>query len=180
MPPGAIGFCEACAPLLEPRPGAIGAFVYGGPLADALQRFKYGGRSDLAAPLGALLAKAAGRHAGHVDAVVPVPLHRRRLRTRGFDQTALLARPVARALGVAFEPRRLVRTRATPPQVGLDAAARSDNVRGAFLARPRPRRPRVLLLDDVRTTGATLEAAARALQAAGTREVRLITLAIAE
>lgn len=146
-------------------------------MADAIRRYKYGGRDELSAPLGALLASAAGRFAGRVDAVVAVPLHPRRLAARGFDQTALLSRPVAKALGV---PRGtlLCRTRDTPAQAGLDLAGRAQNVRGAFVARPCA--GRVLLLDDVRTTGATLAACAEALTAAGASRVVTFVLAVVE
>src|SRR5262245_9977600 len=92
-------FCPACAPLLEqicPRgemPGTgAAAFRYEGPLADALRRLKYGARTELAGPLGALLATVALGYAGRVDRVIPMPLHRARLRARGYNQSALLAR----------------------------------------------------------------------------------------
>lgn len=174
---GARGFCEACGPLLEPDPTGMGGYLYGGPLADAIRRFKYGGRSELAGPLGELLAARARTHAGRVDLVVPVPLHRRRLRERGFDQAALLARPVACELGVrlAFALRR---TRHTRAQAGLGASARASNVRGAFAAPPLS--GRVLLIDDVRTTGSTLAACADALREAGAEEVTPLVLARAE
>jgi ComF family protein len=169
-------FCGGCGLLLDRLPHGPAAYVYGGPLADALRRLKYGGHTEHAPALARLLIDAAGPHAGVVDAVVPVPPHASRLRERGFCPVMLLAGPVARALGVPLD-RRLVRVRATAPQAGRDAAGRTTNVRGAFHARSRPGRPRVLLVDDVRTTGATLDAAAAALRAAGTREVHLLTLA---
>jgi ComF family protein len=181
---GEVGFCAACAPLLEPiaaEPGAppiaaAAAFMYGGPLADAIQRLKYGGRSELARPLGALLADYAIGFGGLVECVVPVPLHPVRLRERGFNQSALLARPVARALGVPLDPHWLARMRPTRDQAGLAREARSHNLRGAFAARG-PRAQRVLLIDDVRTTGATLAEAAEALLRAGCVHVHTLALA---
>jgi ComF family protein len=182
-------FCGGCAPLVEEAPAghrppasAAAAYVHAGPLADAVRRYKYGPRPELAGPLGALLAAAARPLAGRVDVVVPMPLHPHRLRARGFDQAALLAHPVARILAVPCRTGALVRVRETPPQAGLDARGRADNVRGAF----RVRRPallrglRVLLIDDVRTTGATLAAASEALCEAHVAEVRTLTLAFAE
>ena len=177
-------FCAACAPLLEPSSpepdalpvGSPAAFLYGGPLATAIQRLKYAGRSELARPLGALLADYAVVFGGRVERVVPVPLHPSRLRERGFNQSALLARPVAQALGVPFDPHWLARVRPTRDQAGLARDARSQNLRGAFAARG-ARAPRVLLIDDVRTTGATLAEAAEALLRAGCEHVHTLALA---
>jgi ComF family protein len=171
------GFCAGCAALLEPASGGEAALRYGGPLRDGLHRLKYEGRRDLADALASRLVEHALARLVAVDAVVPVPLHRRRLVERGFNQAALLAAPVARALGARFSPGRLARLRDTPAQVGLGGSARRRNVAGAFRARSDPRRPRVLLVDDVRTTGATLAEAAVALKDAGAGEVHVLALA---
>ena len=179
-------FCGGCEPLVEPvldgfRPPALSsaAYVCGGPLADGIRRLKYEGRTDLATPLGHRLAIAALPFAGLVDVVMAVPLHRARLRSRGFNQSALLAAPVARALGVPLDVWRLSRVRDTPPQVGLDAAQRAENIRGAFRCRPDVE-ARVLLVDDVRTTGATFAAAAEVVRKAGATTVFLLALGLAE
>ncbi len=181
------GFCGGCGILLDdagegwrPPARAASLYVYGGPLADAVRRMKYGRRTDLLGTLGGLLAAGTAAYAGRVDVVVPVPLHPKRLRERGFDQAALLAKPVARALSLPLDLARLRRTRHTPAQAGLDAAARADNVRGAFVARTDPRRPRVLLVDDVRTTGATFVACTEALRAAGASDVYTLSLTRAD
>ena len=175
-------FCVACAPLLEPAPEALrppaqeaAVHSYGGPIADAIAELKYAGRTELAPLLGRLLAQAALPYAGVVQCVIPMPLFPRRLRERGFNQSALLGAHVARALGVPLHVDRLRRVRDTAVQAGLTREARMANVRAAFVSRPV--RERVLLIDDVRTTGATLASAARALCAAGAPEV--ITLALA-
>jgi ComF family protein len=179
-------FCAACEPLLEltapaqrPPEVAAAAFIYGGPIADAIVRLKYAGRSDLAGGLGRLLAEAARPYAGWVDSVVPLPLHPTRLRERGYNQSALLAAEVARAIGAPLDLRSLQRVRPTRDQAGLPRAERAENLRGAFAARP-GRLARVLLVDDVRTTGATLAAGAEALQRAGAGEIRTLALARAE
>lgn len=184
LEPEERGLCAGCAVLLDEVPPALrapaesaSAFVYGGPIADAIRGLKYAGRTDAARVLGELLAEEARPFGGRVDAVVPVPLHPTRLRERGFNQAALLGAPVARALGVPLSTGRLRRVRRTPPQAGLERATRVDNVRGAFKARPDARRPRVLVVDDVRTTGATLGACRAALYEAGAERVYLYTLA---
>lgn len=171
-----LSFCRACAPLLEPCEGPS-CFEYGGPLADAIRRLKYEARVDLVAPLAALWVKRGQDHAGHVDVVIPMPVHPRRLRKRRLDWVALLAEPLADSLGVPLDTRRLSRIRDTQVQASLPRAAREMNVRGAFEARRNDKRRRVLLVDDVRTTGATMRAATGALYRAGASRVRVMALA---
>lgn len=171
-------FCRPCDALVERYQGTGALFEYGGPVAVAIGRFKYEDRSELGRVLGARMADEARVWVGRVDGVVPVPLHWRRRRARGYDQAALLAKPVARALQVPALFRCLLRTRNTPSQVALPRAARLRNVQGAFRSRALEGSPRLLLLDDVRTTGATLAAAAAALHAAGAGDVRTLVLAV--
>ncbi|MCB9592170.1 MAG: ComF family protein [Sandaracinaceae bacterium] len=180
LPPGERGFCVACASLLEPAVGAPrAAFLYGGPLADAIRRFKYGGRSDLAPVLAELGLPAALELSGRFDAVVPVPLHPRRERERGFNQASLIARAWASALGVPVRPRALRRVRDTPAQASLEVGRRAGNVRGAFRV-DADIAGRVLLVDDVRTTGATLAECASALLVGGASRVHPLVLARVE
>ncbi len=177
LPPGADGFCDACAPLLEPLRLGPACYAYGGPLAAALTGLKYEGRIDWVAPLAALWCDRAQGHMGRVDSVVPMPLHRTRLLQRGYNSVALLAEPLAQALGVPLETKALRRTRATHVQASLPRGERDNNVRGAFEADVHPQRRRLLLVDDVRTTGATLRAASHALYLAGATSVRVMALA---
>jgi ComF family protein len=152
-------------------------FQFGGAIAQAVRRFKWGRLPELGRPLGALLPPERLRDC---DVVVPVPLHPRRLRSREFNQAALLAlgARAAHHLPVPIDVRALARVKDTPPQSALGFADRRKNVRDAFLARPeRVRRRRVLLVDDVLTTGATAEACARALYHAGADEVAVLTVA---
>lgn len=144
----------------------------------AVHNLKYRGRRVLAGPLGALLADYLCGLGWPAAAIVPVPLHRQRERARGYNQSALLARVVAARVGWPLQEKGLVRQRNTRPQVGLDGAARQENVRAAFgWESPLPPPERVLLLDDVCTTGATLEACAQTLRAAGAQDIRGLALA---
>ena len=170
-------FCYSCTALVERASGASAVFEYGGPIADAIQRFKYDGRSELGAVLASWMVEHAERWAGEVDAVIPVPLHWRRRRARGYDQAALLARPLARSLGVPVLLRGLRRVRNTPSQVDLPHAERQRNIAGAFAPWRLSGVRRVLLVDDVRTTGATLRAASAALKAGGVAQVQPFVLA---
>lgn len=174
---GELGFCGACAPLVERLPHGPAAYSFGGPLAEGIRGLKFHGRVDYLEALSALWLETAARHAGHVDVVVPIPLHARRMRTRGFNQTELLAAPIAKSLGVPLDATRMRRTRDTPPQANLRQVDRDGNVRGAFVAERDGARRRVLLVDDVRTTGATLRAASGALYRAGASNVRIFALA---
>jgi ComF family protein len=163
--------------------GFDAAYSYGayeGVLRELIHLFKYGRIRTLARPLGRYLAAAMPPDATF-DVVAPVPLNWRRRWSRGFNQSALLAGAAARRLGVGVTPA-LSRTRATAAQAGLSHARRRANVSGAF----RVRRPeqvagrRILLVDDVMTTGATASACAAALKRAGARYVALLTLARAD
>jgi ComF family protein len=151
---------------------AIGA--YEGSLRAIVHALKYDGRRSLAKPLASLLARHGADVLKDADVVVPVPLHRSRKRARGFNQAAEIARhlpvPIAHVLR---------RVRATPSQTDLPAARRHANVRNAFALRRRAHiRDRVVVLvDDVSTTGATLDSSAQVLLAAGAREVRALTVA---
>jgi ComF family protein len=180
------GFCDACAPLLETADAQLSsardaaACGYGGPLRDALHRLKYEAASELVPALSRLLEQPTRRFTGRVDCVAVVPLHPHRLRERGYNQSALLARPVARALGVPFLPRLLVRTRDTRAQVGQSRDDRAVQLSHAFCASNRARGRTVLVVDDVRTSGATLAEARRALYAADARDVYTLALAATE
>jgi len=184
--PGLAGAlpCDACRRAPPPYAFARAIAPYRDGMREAIHALKYGRRPVLATPLGRLLS-AAGPEATPVplrdwtDGLVPVPLHPVRHAERGFNQAELLAAPCAARWRRPLYARVLVRVRATLPQADLDADARRANVRDAFqVARPAEIRDRrLLLVDDVLTTGATVGAAARALRAAGAAAVGVLTLA---
>lgn len=170
--------CATCArcrrtPRIVARGRAIGE--YSGSLRAIVHALKYGGRTSIAARLGAMMRARGAEILDGADAVVPVPLHRRRERARGFNQADLLARALERPVWPLLD-----RIRETRPQVDLPEAQRHRNVRDAFAVRRRA--PAcdgavLVLVDDVSTTGATLDACARVLKEAGAREVRALTAA---
>jgi ComF family protein len=171
------GVCPQCSRRASPlaRSRAIGA--YDGSLRAILHAFKYEGCRSLSHGLGARLRASAADVLEEVDRAVPVPLHRSRRRERGFNQ----ARELAARLGVPVVDA-LRRTRATPSQTDLPAEARHENMRNAFAlrrwyARPQLEGLRIVLVDDVSTTGATLEACAAVLRAAGAADVSAVTAA---
>ena len=154
------------------------AGAYEGPLEVALQRFKYQGWRRLAEPLAPLMAERLVVEGLSASWALAVPLHSSRLRQRGFNQSELLVRELRKRLSIVSPPGELVRTRSTPPQVGHDRRWRLENVRGAFEWRGSPLGGQsILLIDDVATTGATLDACAAALRAGGSGPVMGVTVA---
>jgi len=153
-------------------------FLYGGALADAVHRLKYEDCPHFAKPLAALVCAELDEELAWASLVAPVALHPSRLKRRGYDQALLLAKALAQQKGKKLSPRAVRRVRPTRSQVGLDRAHRRTNVTGAFEADPtQVAGHRVLLVDDVVTTGATAHAAAEALLAAGATGVRVVALA---
>lgn len=154
---------------------------YEGVLLEAISRFKYQKASRLAKPLGMLLAEYEDPEFpfSEFDLLLPVPLHSKRLRERGFNQSLLLAGRVSRKHAISLDFTSLQRTRHTDPQTQLSGAERQKNIRGAFEVR-RPgaiRGKKILLIDDVFTTGATVQECAKVLLKAGSKRVDVLTLA---
>lgn len=178
------GLCMVSAPyFLQAR--AWACYPSGGneedPLREVLQRFKYGRKVSLGKPLGRLMAGGCFKSFRDCsfDAIIPVPLHPKRLRWRGFNQAVLLAREVGRSWQVPLDPFILFRSRETPPQTQLAEEERRKNVRGAFSLNPKKSvEGKVLLLvDDVYTSGATVNECSRVLTRGGAKEVHVVTLA---
>jgi ComF family protein len=152
--------------------------IFHGPLRHAIHRFKYERLAGLAAPFGDLLADFWLAHDLHADWIVPVPLHPARQRERGYNQSELLADRLAQRIGVPLARSGLQRIRVTAVQMELNAAQRKVNVAGAFeCAERQVRGRRVAIIDDVCTTGATLDACAAAVLKAGAASALGLTLA---
>ena len=161
--------------------GSWSACAFDGSVRVAIHRLKYGRARHFAEPLAEVLAEAwtlAVRSGADPEALVPVALHQTREAERGYNQAALLAALLGKAIGLPVESRALRRTRDTPSQTRLSAAERRANVAGAFAADPaRVDGRRIMLIDDVETTGSTLSACAVALRDAGATAVWSVTVA---
>lgn len=144
-----------------------------------VHRLKYGDRADLARAMGRMMASAGAELTAEADLIVPVPLHRGRLWSRRYNQAMELARVLGRITEKPVDPSALTRVKATARQTGLTKAQRGENLQGAFRVhddmRPRVEGRRILLVDDVLTTGATLNAASRALLRARAAHVDVLT-----
>lgn len=158
---------------------ARAALLHQGLGQNMVSRLKYGGRTELAPIMAGWIARAAADLLAECDYIVPLPLHWRRFQQRGYNQSAELARPLAKAAGKIFAPQILMRKKYTMPQVGLSAQKRAENVRGVFAIVPHYRTmlkgKNIALIDDVYTTGATAKAAARALKRGGAARVDVLT-----
>lgn len=163
---------------------ARAAVHYSGPARDLVLGLKFSGRRELADPMGQWMVRAGREFLDENSLIVPVPLHRVRLWQRRFNQAADLARVIASRSGGACVPKLLHRKRRTRQQVGLDVAARRQNVRGAFGIREDQEGlvygKQVVLVDDVLTTGATVSACTRILKSAGAAGVDVLTFANAD
>jgi ComF family protein len=182
-------FCERCGRLLPQREciycqklplhidGIRAVAFFEGNLREAIHAFKYKACTELAQIFGGMLSDYLSTHRLLVDAVVAVPLHAERERARGYNQSLLLARALAVQRQLPVWEKALMRVRDTRPQVELNASERRENVRAAFAATSRVAGARVLLIDDVCTTGATMDACSVALKDHGAQSVWGLALA---
>ncbi len=173
--------CGACMASLGPFVSARAAVRLAGPVQELIHKLKYGKRVHLSRPLGLLTAEHLGSFAAEsaVELAVPVPLHPRRLRERGFNQALLLADFLAKSWHIPLSRNNLRRIRWTEPQIHLSFDDRIRNVRGAFAVKE-PERfegKRLLLVDDVYTTGSTITECAKVLKRAGAKEIYVATVA---
>lgn len=172
--------CARCRLRRPSLDSCSAVYEYGGQIAVALKRLKFQGRSDIARTLSPLLLPRFTQLASRCDLALPLPLHRKRLADRGFNQSLRLLLPLAAASEISVLRTGLKRCRDTKSQARLNAKQRVANLRGAFEATASVAGKRVLLLDDVRTTGSTLNAATRALRRSGATEVHAFVVAQAE
>jgi ComF family protein len=176
---GSCGRCLADPPLYE---RARYAAYYQGAVRDALLRFKFAGALHVATALSQILVEAFHRHfrPADLDLIVPVPIHRRRLIHRGFNQVVVLAKELSRETGIPLDRTSFKKIKDTPPQVGLTRPARVKNLRGSFgIQRSnRVRGRKVLLVDDVATTGSTIAEAAKTIMRGGAARVDVLVLAV--
>lgn len=176
-------YCADCAKERHEFIQGRAVFRYEGPLRGLLYRYKYANRRDYTE---FLATQAAGRHAAWAvkiqpDLVIPVPLAKKRMRQRGYNQAELCARRFAQLAGLPFDAGLLVRTRNTVPQRELSAKERKNNLKNAFkINRNVVNLKRVLLVDDIYTTGSTIDAAALVLKQSGVKEVYFLCISIGQ
>ncbi len=184
LPFGSDGLQISAAAAADPPPydRARAAAVFGGVVRELVHGFKYADRHEGRRLLARWMSGAGRELLADADLIVPVPMTRWRLARRQFNQAALLAREVAHSSGVPFDPFLLVKIKSTPTQVGSSAAQRAANVAGAFAVpaamRDRLRGRKVVVVDDVITTGATVGACARALRMAGAARIDVLAAAM--
>jgi ComF family protein len=172
-----VSVCPYCRKLPLQIDGIRAMAFFEGNLRQAIHALKYGHRPELARVLGSLLSNYLSAHPIPADIIVPVPLHATRERSRGYNQSLLLAQTLSAQTNLTVCHDALTRVRATRSQVELDAAERHINVQDAFAADPRVCGMHVLLIDDVCTTGATMDACSVALKQRGAKSVWGLALA---
>ena len=183
-------FSHVCGACIKKKPkftSARSIGIYEGVLMDAVHKLKYNGKTSLAKPLGMIMAEKLSlafcreKHAFHplASLIVPIPLHKKRLKERGFNQSLLLAREIAKRHNIKMDYLNFKRVRWTEPQINLKGDERLKNVRGAFLVKDAQvfKKMRILLIDDVYTTGATVMECSKVLKKAGAKDVYVLTLA---
>ena len=166
--------CAAAPPFLD---GIKAAFIMEGAIREAIHALKYRNLRAASPTLGRLLARWLVSNPIPGEVLVPVPLHKRRIRDRGYNQSALLAKEVSKVTGLPVRENLLVRTRDTPPQISLSLQERIGNVEGSFELPGDGRGLKIILVDDVVTTGSTMSACGKALRAGGAGSVWGLALA---
>ena len=173
--------CDSCMTIERPWRWGTAVMTYHGVARRLVMALKHGDRQDLVIPMASWMIEKIRGRLGEIDVVVPVPIHWRRMVKRKFNQSALLSNEFAKSLEIESMPDALLRARFTKPQEGLSLAERFDLQNGSISENPRRigsiRGQRVLLIDDVMTSGATFHAGTLALQAMGAKSVYTVALA---
>jgi len=182
--------CGECLRGKRPFSTARSIVIYKGEIRRAIQMLKYKGKTSMARPFGEMMAKSitgknkqgspeTDTHGYDYNVIVPVPLHKTRLKERGFNQSLLLARVIGRTLGVPIDYLHLKRIRETVPQINLTGKKRFHNVKNAFQVQGSNffKDKRVLLIDDVYTTGATITECGKVIKKSGSQRIDVLTLA---
>ncbi|HCY19026.1 MAG TPA: amidophosphoribosyltransferase [Deltaproteobacteria bacterium] len=169
--------CGTCIKKRRPFSIARSIGIYEGVLLEAVQRLKYNGKTSLARPLAKLMTKEFSMN--NYNLIVPVPLHKTRLKERGFNQSLLLARELSKLYNLPIDYLNLRKIRATDPQVNLKGKERIENMKGAFAVKNGAgfKNKKILLIDDVYTTGATVTECSKVLKKAGAKTIDVLTLA---
>lgn len=175
-------YCYDCGRKAHEFEEGRGLWLHKSPVSDALYAFKYQNRRIYGEIFGRELAETYGGYLRRkkVNLIIPIPLHRKKLRSRGYNQAEILARVLSEETGIPLETKLLVRQRATAPQKQLNDKARRKNIRGAFAARGTADGKNIVLVDDIYTTGSTLDEAARILRKAGAQNVFFLTISIGQ
>lgn len=178
---GKNALCAACIASPPAYDRAAAVLRYDAASSSLITRFKYADQIHAAKHYAKWMARSGAELIAEADIITPVPLHRRRLFSRRYNQSALLARALAQQVKLPYVPDVLLRIRHTPPQASLNRSHRQKNLRGAFIPNPKQtlslKDKNILLIDDVTTTGATLNACARVLKKAGASRVYVVALA---
>ncbi len=172
-------FCQECSERERYYDRGRSLFIYKGKIKEAVHLFKYGGRRSLINSFEELIPRRIPAPLGNYDLVIPVPLHRRKLRKRGFNQSLLIARTVGRIWDIDVDPFILKKIKDTPPQTELSHDERVINVKGAFSVNNPERvfKKNILIVDDVFTTGSTIRECAKELKRFGAKSVDFFTIA---
>jgi len=177
LPQDTDGICNTCR-AERPHFHALRAWaVFDDPVKHALHKLKYSRNFSMGDALAVQMADFAKNLNWHTDMLIPIPLGRQRMKERGYNQAGMIAEPLARALGIEFAPKALVRRKETRSQVGLSKQERKKNVFDAFQAGAGVSGRTILVLDDVSTTGSTLSSSAEALLSSGAKDVYALTVA---
>ena len=175
------GLCTKCIQAIQKNEYGIAACDYEGALKEALHKFKYSGVLSPLKALSPILLEFIEKNIDteNIDAIIPIPLYHAKLRERGFNQSRLLSIPISKRYNIPISGNILIKTKPTSPQSNLNRKERLKNLKGAFTVKKNAllTGKRVLLVDDVYTTGATIDEASRVLMKAGVSNIKIVTLA---